>query len=112
MFSFLKQVGIVLLSFSSFLARVPKVSEQTKCLSVNNEACFIRLTFTDLNLVKLKYYPFMISLNKCTRSWMSYLQKIYFWKEKKYLNVKAFNMATNKNEALTMSKHTSCGCKC
>ena len=85
MFSFLKQVGIVLLSFSSFLARVSKVSEQTKCLSVNNEACFIRLTFTDLNLVKLKYYPFMISLNKCTRSCNVLSPKNIFLKRKKIL---------------------------
>ena len=29
----------------------------------------LRPTLIDLNPVELKYYPFMISLNKCTGSW-------------------------------------------
>ena len=28
----------------------------------------VRPTITDMNSVKLKYYPFMISLNKCSGS--------------------------------------------
>ena len=50
---------IVLLSFSESLAR-----SQTKCLSLNDEPCMVRPTLTDLNLVELKYYSFMISLSK------------------------------------------------
>ena len=33
-------------------------------------------------------------------------------KKTKDLNVKAFNMITNKNEAKTITKHISCNCKC
>ena len=60
MFSLIKQVFLVLLSFSSSLA--------TKCLSFNDEPCIVRPTLVDLNPVELKYYPFMISLDKCNGS--------------------------------------------
>ena len=60
MFSLIKQVFIALLSFSSSLA--------TKCISLNDELCMIRPTIIDLNPVKLKYYPFMISLDKYSGS--------------------------------------------
>ena len=33
-------------------------------------------------------------------------------KKLKDINVKAFNMITNKNEAKTMIEHISCYCKC
>ena len=57
---------IVLLSFSKSLARVAKVSDQTKCLFLNDEPFMVRPTLIDINPDELKYYPFMISLNKCT----------------------------------------------
>ena len=69
MFSFIKQVFIVLLSLSSSLERVAKASDRTKFLSLNNEPCMIRPTLIGLNPVELKYYLFMISLDKCNRSW-------------------------------------------
>ena len=43
---------------------------------------------------------------------MSYLQKYMFQKQTKYINAKAFNMLTNKNEAKTMKKHISRDHKC
>ena len=33
-------------------------------------------------------------------------------KETKDINVKAFNLVTNKNEAKAMTEHVSCDCKC
>ena len=42
----------------------------------------------------------------------SHLQKYIFQKKTKDINVKAFNMITNKNEAKTISKRISCDCKC
>ena len=60
MFNLIKPVFIVILSFSSSLA--------TKFLSLNDEPCMIRPTLTDLNAVELKYYPFMINLDKCSES--------------------------------------------
>ena len=51
---------IVLLSFSISLA--------SKCLFLNDEPCMGRPTLIDMNPFEIKYYPFMISLNKCTGS--------------------------------------------
>ena len=51
---------IVLLSFSESLA--------TNCVSLNDEPCMVIPTLINLNLVKLKYYPFMISLDICSGS--------------------------------------------
>ena len=56
MFSLIKQVFIVLLSFSSSLAHVAKVSDQTKCLSLNDELYMARPTLINLNPIELKYY--------------------------------------------------------
>ena len=49
-----------------------------------------------MNPVELKYYPFMISLNKCTGSCNVLSLKIYVPKEAKDTNFKAFNMITRK----------------
>ena len=53
MFWLIKQVVIVLLSFSRSVA--------TKCVSLKNEPC---ATLNDLNPIELNYYPFLISLDK------------------------------------------------
>ena len=53
----------VLLSFSESL-----VQDSTKCLFLNDQSCRVRPTIIDINFVELKYYPFMISLNKRTGS--------------------------------------------
>ena len=58
----IKQVFVVLLSFSSSLARVLNV--RTKCLSLNDEPCVVIPTLNYFNSVDLKYYAFMISLDK------------------------------------------------
>ena len=70
MFSLIKPVFIVLLSFSESLA--------TKCLFLNDKPCMVRPAFIDLNPIELKYYSRIISLNICTGRIMSYLQKYVF----------------------------------
>ena len=109
MFSRIKQVFIALLKFSSFLARVAKVSDRAKCLSINDEPCMIRPTLITLNPVEIKYCPFMISLDKYNGSCNVLSSKIDVSKETKDINVEVFNMITNKNEAI--AKHISCGWK-
>ena len=104
MFSLIKQLSIVLLSFSESLA--------TKLMFLNDEPCMVRPTVIDMNPVELKYYPFMISLNKCTGSCNVLSPKIFAPKETTDINVKAFNTITNKNEATAMTEHISCDCKC
>ena len=97
MFSLIKQVLILLLSFSDSLA--------TKYLLLNNDSCMVRPTHIDMNPVELKYYPFMISVNKCNGVCNVLSPKICVPKEKKYINVKAFNMITNKNKAKARTEH-------
>ena len=64
----------------------------------------VRPILIDLNPVELKYYPFMISLDKCTGSLVNVLSpKKCVPKETKCINIKAFNILTNKNEAKTMT---------
>ena len=60
MFGLIRQVYIGLLCFSRSLA--------TKCMSLNNESCMIWATLIDFGPVNLNYYPFMISLDKYSRS--------------------------------------------
>ena len=59
MFILNKQVFIILSSFRSSLA--------TKCLSLNDQHCMVRPTFIDLNPLKPKCYPSMVSLNKYSK---------------------------------------------
>ena len=98
---------IILLSFGKSLA-----CDQTKCLFLNDEPCMVRPTLINMNLNELKFYPFMISLNKCTGSCNVLSPKICVPKETKHINVKAFNMITNKDEAKAMTEHISCDWKC
>ena len=73
----------------------------------------VRPSLIDLNSIGLKYYPCTISLDKSTGSCNVISPKIGApKKQKKGVNVKAFNMITNKNEAKTMTKHVSCDYKC
>ena len=71
----------------------------------------VRPTLIDLNLFELKYYSFIISLDKCTGSYNYLSPKICVPKETKDINVKTFNKLTNKSEAKTMTKHILCDCK-
>ena len=56
----------------------------------------VRPALIDFNPVELIYYPFMISLGKCNGSCNDSSPKIYVPK-KKHVNIKVFNMMTNKN---------------
>ena len=103
-FSLIKQRFILLLSFREPLA--------TKYLSLNDQPCMFRPTLIDLNHVELKYYPFMISLDKCNGRCNVVFPEICVPKKTKAINVEVFNTIKNKNEAKTMKKHVSCDCKC
>ena len=85
---------IILLSFSNSLAR-----NRTKCLFLNDEPYMVRPTLIDMNPNEFKYYPFIISLNKCTISCNILSPKISVPKEAEDINPKAFHMITHKDEA-------------
>ena len=69
-------------------------------------------TLIDLNLVELRYYSFIISLDKCSRSYNILSPQICVPKETKDINIKVVNMITNKNDAKAMTKHICFDCKC
>ena len=98
---------IGLLTFSGSLA--------TKGMSLNSEQCKARLALFGLNLVKLRYYLFMISLGKCNGSCNSVddlFVKICVQNKTKSVNIKVFNMITKVNEVKSLTKHHSCDFKC
>ena len=87
MFRLIKQVFIVLLSFSR--------SSATECVSLNNELCRIGASHIDLNLVELNYYQIVISLGKCDGSCnavdeLSIKINICFSSEIKGVNIKLY----------------------
>ena len=61
---------------------------------------------------ELKYYLFMTSSNKCSGSYNVLSPKICASKETKDINVKTFNMITNKDEAKAMTEHILFDYKC
>ena len=73
----------MIFGFIVLLSSLARVADLSKCLFLNDEPCMVRPTIIDMNPVKLKYYPSMISLNKCTGSCNFYLQKICVPKETK-----------------------------
>ena len=98
--------------FNVLLSSLAHVADLKKCLFLNDEPGMVRPSLTDMNPNELNYYPFMISLNKCTGNCNVLSPKICFPKETKDINVKAFNVITNKDEAKAMTEHISCDCKC
>ena len=72
----------------------------------------VRPTLIDMDPNEINYYPFMVSVNKCTGSCTVISPKICVPKETKDINVKAFNMITDKDEAKAMTEHISFDCKC
>ena len=90
---------IGLLSFSSSLV--------TKCLPLNSEPCRIKPTLIDLNPIDLNYYPFMVSLDKCSgdcNASNDLSTKICVSRKTKDVNVEAFNLITKIHEAENNSK--------
>ena len=82
---------IVLLRFSESLAHVSKVSDQTK---YHDKTFMVRPTLLDMNPVELKYFRFVISINKSTESFNILSPKDIY--------IRAFNMITNKKETKRM----------
>ena len=71
----------------------------------------VRPTLISMNPNEFKYYPFMISLNKCAGICNVISPKICLPKETKYIYVKAFSMIIDNDEAKAMTENISCDCK-
>ena len=74
----------------------------------NDEPCMLRPIIIDMNLVELRYYLFLLSLNKCAGICNVLSPKICVPKEIKDIHVKAFNTISNETEAKAMTEHVSC----
>ena len=62
--------------FIVLLSSLAHIADLTKCLFLNDETCILRPTIIDMYPVELKYHPFKISLNKCTRGCIALSAKI------------------------------------
>ena len=98
---------IVLLTFSGWLA--------TKCIMLNNQACMARPTLINLNADKrnqrLRYYPFVVSLNRCDGSCNTFDDlsiRISVPNKTEDVNLNVFNMVAAINEWKTLTKHFLC----
>ena len=82
-------------------------------MSLNNEKCKSRPFLIDLNPIKLKYYPFMITLEKCNGSCNTLSKisgRVCVPNKTKNLKLNAFNLITRTNTSKALIKHVSCKC--
>ena len=85
-------------------------SSATKCVSLNNEPCMIRPFLINLTHDEIKYYPFLIKLDKYNRNFNpvnDLSMRMCVPSKTKDVNVKVFNMIKKGNEAKTPAKHNS-----
>ena len=92
-----------------------KVSDHAKFISVNKELCFARPNLIDLNPNQLHYYQFMVNLDRCFGSCITFNNpsgRICIPNKTENKNLNVFNMITRTNESRTLKKHISCNCRC
>ena len=65
MFGFIKKAFFAAMAFSSFN---PLNVNSFECVSINNQECKIRTKIIDINNIEPTFYPFSISVNKCSGS--------------------------------------------
>ena len=71
-------------------------------MSLNNEPCMVRPAFIGLNRVEFNLYPFMASLDKCSRSCNAaddLCTKLCIPSETKDINIKVFKMVTSQKRS-------------
>ena len=85
----------------------------------NQRKCMIQPTFINLHpneySQEFHYYPFAVELDRCVRSCntLSDLSnKVCAPNKTEDLNLSVFKIITGINESKTLTKDTSCGCKC
>ena len=75
-----------------------------KCVSMNNQLCMVRPTRIDMNLNKIHYYLFIISLDRCNRSFNTAedpFGSICVLNKMEDVNLKVFNMIKGINGSKT-----------
>ena len=84
-------------------------------MSLNEQTCMVRTFLIDLNHVELKFFPFIVSLDK----WIGTCNpgndlstKICIPSKKKDINAKGFDLTTAISKTKTLRKHVSSNFKC
>ena len=108
MFEFIKQVFIILLSFSGSLASMASIFNFETCISLNNQPCMTRPTLIDLNSHEDNHvlcdYPFMVNLDGCNGN-CNPSGRICVPNRRKDVNVNAYHIITRINKWKTLKKN-------
>ena len=108
MFKFIKEIFISTVTFFSSLSNVNPL----KCISLKNLECIVRPKIVDINSYYHIFYPFSITISKCSGNCNINDQyaKICVPDTVKNLNVKAFNLMTLTNKMRHIKWHETCKC--
>ena len=105
--------------FIGLLTSKVNASNNTKCVSLRNQKCMTQPTLISLHPIECSqafhYYPFAVKLDGCVGSSNTLndsSNKVRVPNETEDLNLSIFKMITGINESKTLTKHTSCKCKC
>ena len=86
-----------------------------QCASMNNQKCKIRTKIIDINNNEPTFYPFSISVNKCSGSCNNInipYARLCFPDIIKNINVRVFNLMSRTNETRHIKLHQSCRYVC
>ena len=112
MLVFIKKVFFVAMTFFSFN---PLNLNSLEFVSINNSECKIRTKIIDINNNEPTFYPFSISVNKCSGSCNNIndpYAKLRVPNVVKNINVKVFNLMSRSNQTRHIEWHETCKCKC
>ena len=111
MFGFIKKVFFTGLTVLSNLTSATSLS----CISMNNQACKVRLETINVDSNEPVFYPFSIKTTKCSCSCNNIndsYAKMCVPDVVKDLNVKIFNLMSRTNETRHIKRREMCKCKC
>ena len=111
MFGFIKKVFFTGLTVLSNLTSATSLS----CISMNNQACKVRLETINVDSNEPVFYPFSIKTTKCSCSCNNIndsYAKMCVPDVVKDLNIKIFNLMSRTNETRHIKWHEMCKCKC
>ena len=111
--------GLIKNIFLGLLTGLVNGFNHTKFVSLGNQKCEIQPALINSHpneySKKLDNYPFTVKLDRCVGSFNTLndlSSKVCVPNKTEDLNLTVFNMITGINESKTLTKHTSCQCKC
>ena len=89
------------------------INSALECVPMNNQECKIRTKIIDVNNNESSFYPFSISVNKCSCSNINDpYAKLCVPDVVKNINVKVFNLMSRTNKTRHIEWHETCKWKC